>query len=319
MKRFTRPILVLTLAILALIGTVQANTPLQSIRINDKNTDQLIVSFDASVTLTDARGFRLIGGSSRIERLLSGSGTTQLVFKLTDHVLPDDRFEFLYWSELGNARVASKKMSSIGKITATNSILEYQGSGQLYFVSTRGSDNNSGKTKNQPFRTVNKAQSVVQPGDYILLKRGDIFSNTYINAQKSGSKGKYITFGAYGTGNKPVIEHGNINTFTIADKSYIQVDNLHFKTNGSGETGVYIIGNSQYPVVSNCRIEGKGKPHYGVNYGISDGAAKAVVYPQVLNNYVTGFRWNIRSSGYPYNGSHEVIGGVIENNRCADN
>lgn len=319
MKKFTRPILVLILAVLAFASSVQANSSLQSIRISDKNTDQLVVSFSAPVSLTSAHGFRLIGGSSRIERLLSGSGTTQLVFQLTDHVLPDDRFEFLYWSELGNARIASKKMGSIEKISANNAINEYQGGGQLYYVSTGGSDNNSGKSKDQPFRTINKAQSVVQPGDYILLKRGDVFGNTYIMAQKSGSEGNYITFAAYGSGNKPVIEHDNVNTFTIADKSYIQVDNLHFKTNGSGETGVYIIGDSKYPVVSNCRIEGQGKPHYGVNYGISDGAAKAVVYPQVLNNYITGFRWNIRSSGYPYNGTHEVIGGIIENNRCADN
>ena len=318
MKRFTRPVLGSILAMLMLTGSIQANSSLQSVEIDSKNTDRLIVSLSAPITLDNATGFRLVGGSSRIERLLSGSGTAQLIFKLTDHVLPDDRFEFLYWAELGNAYTTSGKAGSIEKTPVTNQTKEYQGDGQLYYVSTNGSDSNNGKSE-FPFRTIDKAQSVAQPGDYILLKRGDTFKNTYIEAKNSGREGKYITFAAYGIGNKPVIEHESENTFTIADRDYIQVDNLHFKVHGSGETGVYITGNSKNPVVSNCRIEGFGSCHYGVNYGINDGAAKIVEYPQVLNNYITGFRWNIRSSGYPYNGTHEVKGGLIENNRCADN
>ncbi len=210
-------------------------------------------------------------------------------------------------------------MGSISEVSVSNDAKAYRGAGRLYYVSTGGSDQNSGTSEEHPFRTVNKAQSVMQPGDFVLLRRGDVFKNTYIDVKKSGAPQKYITFAAYGTGDKPVIEHGDKNTFSIADRSYIHVDNLHFITRGSGETGVYIVGNTNYPIVSNCRIEGIGKPHYGVNYGIKDGAAKRVVYPQVLNNYITGFRWNIRSSGYPYDGTHEVKGGLIENNRCADN
>ena len=319
MKRLTRSLLGSMLTVMLLASFVQANPILQSIRIDEDNTNHLIVSFATPVTLTDTEGFRLIGGSSRIEQLLSGSGTTQLTFKLTDHVLPDDQLEFLYWTKLGNARTPSGKMGSIEKVAVDNQAKQYKGNGQLFYVSTSGSDSNNGKSKSLPFRTVDRAQSEVQPGDYILLKRGDTFNNAYIEAKRSGSKDRYITFAAYGTGNKPVIEHGYKNTFTIADKNYIQVDNLHFKVKGSGETGVYIVGNSAYPVVSNCRVEGIGAPHYGINYGIKDGAAKVVTYPQVLNNYVTGFRWNIRSSGYPYDGTHEVKGGLIENNLCADN
>ena len=319
MKRLTRSLLGSMLIVMLFAGFVQANPILQSIRIDEGNTNHLIVSFATPVTLTDTEGFRLIGGSSRIEQLLSGSGTAQLTFKLTDHVLPDNRFEFLYWTKLGNARTPSGKMGSIEKVAVDNQAKQYKGNGQLFYVSTSGSDSNNGKSKSRPFRTVDRAQSEAKPGDYILLKRGDTFNNAYIEVKRSGSKSRYITFAAYGTGNKPVIEHGYKNTFTIADKNYIQVDNLHFKVKGSGETGVYIVGNSAYPVVSNCRVEGIGAPHYGINYGIKDGAAKVVTYPQVLNNYVTGFRWNIRSSGYPYDGTHEVKGGLIENNLCADN
>ncbi len=319
MERLLKTLAVLLFAVLIAANTTEANSRLQDVRIPQKKTNQLVVSFSAPVILTDATGFRLIGGASRIARLLSGSGTTELTFELTDYVLPDDRFEFLYWSELGGARVGSEKLASVSKISVDNEARAYLGAGRLFYVSTAGSDTNSGTSKDRPFRTIDRAQSVVRPGDYILIKRGDIFKNTFIDVKKSGSLGKYITFATYGSGSKPVIEHDYKNTCSIADRNYVQIDNLHFKTNGSGETGVYIVGNTNYPIVSNCRIEGKGKPHYGVNYGIKDGAAKKVVYPQVLNNYITGFRWNIRSSGYPYDGTHEVVGGLIENNRCADN
>ncbi len=319
MKKFTRALPKVLLLILFLNSSAQANSMLSNARIDSNTGNRLIVSFNAPVSIKDASGFRLVGGVSRIERLLSGNGTNQLVFKLTRRALPDDRFKFLYWSEMGNARHGSKMMDGIAPTAVSNQVKSYKGEGRLYYVSTSGKDSNDGRSTARPFRTIDRAQSASKAGDYILLKRGDVFKNTYITAKKSGKADQYITFATYGSGNKPVIEHNNVNTFTIADRDYVHVDNLHFKVYGSGETGVYITGSSRYPVVSNCRVEGFGKPHYGVNYGINDGASKVVVAPKVLNNHITGFRWNIRSSGYPYNGTHEVKGGLIENNLCTHN
>ena len=275
--------------------------------------NRLVVKFNEPVGAKSAKGFRLAGGVARIEALIAGSGTTQLTFSLTDHVLPDDWFSLLYWPELGDARLGSKQLTGQSTVV-TNRASLYRGKGTIYYVSTAGNDAYHGTDSAYPLRTIDQAQMLAHAGDYILLKRGDTLSNTFIDVKKSGQPGQYLTFGAYGQGPKPIIEHDWKDIITIADQNYVLIDNLHLKVKGDGETGVYMMGNTNYPVVSNCRVEGSGKPHYGINYGKNDGPGKAVVYPMILNNHVTGFLWNICSSGFPYDGTHEVMGGLIENN-----
>jgi len=75
-----------------------------------------------------------------------------------------------------------------------------------YYVSaTTGSDNNDGLTNKTPFKTLKKiSASTFLPGDSILLKRGDRW-NERLKLRSSGSPGKPITLGAYGTGKKPQI------------------------------------------------------------------------------------------------------------------
>jgi parallel beta-helix repeat protein len=75
-----------------------------------------------------------------------------------------------------------------------------------YLSSTSGSDSNSGTSSSSPWKTLNKLNSFhnLQPGDYVLFKRGDTFYGS-ITISNSGSAGNPITFGAYGTGPKPII------------------------------------------------------------------------------------------------------------------
>lgn len=79
-----------------------------------------------------------------------------------------------------------------------------------YFSSTDGNDsrtNAQAQSSSTPWKSIDKLNSVftsLQPGDQVLFKRGDIFYGG-INISKSGSAGAPIVFGAYGSGNKPVI------------------------------------------------------------------------------------------------------------------
>lgn len=276
--------------------------------------DRLVIEFGETVVTTNGEGFRLVGGAARIQALAYGSGSTQLVFSLTDHVLPDDRFTLLYWADLGDTRFASQRLADQSNIPVINRADEYRGEGTVYYVSTAGRDAYYGTTPDHPLRTVAQAQQLAQPGDYVLLRRGDVFRDTFIDIRKSGQADRYLTIGAYGQGKKPVIEHDWKDIITVADQNYVLIDNLHLRVRGDGEKGIYLMGNCRYPVVSNCRVEGLGNPHFGINYGKNDGADGTVVYPRVLNNEVSGFLWNISSNGYPYDGTHEVRGGLIENN-----
>src|SRR5665647_633270 len=76
-----------------------------------------------------------------------------------------------------------------------------------YYISSSGSDTNNGTSTSTPWKTLSKLNayfSSLQPGDNVLLNRGDVFYGS-INVIKSGSFGSPITIGAYGSGAKPVI------------------------------------------------------------------------------------------------------------------
>ena len=75
-----------------------------------------------------------------------------------------------------------------------------------YLSSSSGSDNNSGTDASSPWRSIDKLNSFnnLQPGDNVLFKRGDTFYGS-IKVNNSGNSGSPITYGAYGSGAKPVV------------------------------------------------------------------------------------------------------------------
>ncbi len=74
-----------------------------------------------------------------------------------------------------------------------------------YYVSSSGNDSNAGTSESTPWKTLTKVNSFTpKPGDQILFKRGDEWSGS-ITVKASGTSSSRITYGAYGTGNKPKI------------------------------------------------------------------------------------------------------------------
>jgi len=60
-----------------------------------------------------------------------------------------------------------------------------------YYVSTKGSDSNPG-TFDKPWKTIGKANSMLQPGDIVYIRVGT-YEET-INPSRSGTEGNYITY-----------------------------------------------------------------------------------------------------------------------------
>jgi len=80
---------------------------------------------------------------------------------------------------------------------------------RTWYVSNSGNDSNSG-TQALPWLTIAKVnRSSLNPGDQILFERGGIWREE-LSVPSSGNAGKPIIFGAYGTGNKPVISGADI-------------------------------------------------------------------------------------------------------------
>lgn len=80
-----------------------------------------------------------------------------------------------------------------------------------YYVSASGSDSNDGRSPATPFKTAAPINAItLRPGDSVLFKRGDTFTNLHLQAKGSGkkTKGDWITLGAYGTGSNPLFQDG---------------------------------------------------------------------------------------------------------------
>lgn len=73
--------------------------------------------------------------------------------------------------------------------------------GTTYYVSPRGSDSNTGTSPSAAWRTVARAnKAAVNPGDGVLFEGGQVFTDAALMPSRSGSSGKPIVYGSYGTG-----------------------------------------------------------------------------------------------------------------------
>ena len=91
-----------------------------------------------------------------------------------------------------------------------------------YYVSNTGSDSANGLTVDTPWQTISKVNgSSFSPGDSVLFKRGDTWRETLI-VPSSGVSGNPITFGAYGSGNAPIINGAELlsGTWTNAGSNH---------------------------------------------------------------------------------------------------
>ncbi|WP_254448480.1 right-handed parallel beta-helix repeat-containing protein [Spirosoma rhododendri] len=121
-----------------------------------------------------------------------------------------------------------------------------------YYVAANGSDGNSGRSVDSPFQSLAKASSLsLQPGDQVLLRRGDTFRGT-LYVRQSGASGNPIVVDAYGSGNKPVIAGSTLIT------GWNNVGNNTWQAScpscGSRVTGVYrdntVLPLGRYPNLS---------------------------------------------------------------------
>jgi parallel beta-helix repeat protein len=73
-----------------------------------------------------------------------------------------------------------------------------------YYVASNGSDSNNGTSTSSTWNLAKVNSFTFSPGDNILFNRGDVFYGT-ITVNQSGTPGNPITYGAYGSGNNPII------------------------------------------------------------------------------------------------------------------
>lgn len=83
-------------------------------------------------------------------------------------------------------------------------------SAMTYYVDCGGSDSNLGTSTSAPWQTLAKVNnSSFSPGDSVLFKAGCTWREQ-LTVSSSGSAGKPVTFGAYGTGPAPIISGADL-------------------------------------------------------------------------------------------------------------
>jgi len=121
----------------------------------------------------------------------------------------------------------------------------------FYVDGSNGNDSNPG-TASSPWKTIGKANTTLQPGDTVLIKKGTYRQS--IKPSRSGSSGRYITFSRYQ--NDEAVITGVGEAVDLRSRQYIVVDGLTIK-DVSGHF-VNMRGNSNRNIIKNCRMEGAG-------------------------------------------------------------
>ena len=79
-----------------------------------------------------------------------------------------------------------------------------------YYVSATGNDVNAGTSEATAWKTIARVQQQMvnlAPGDQVLFQRGGTFPGE-LDIYQNGTEGSPIVFGAYGTGEAPIISGG---------------------------------------------------------------------------------------------------------------
>jgi hypothetical protein len=200
-----------------------------------------------------------------------------------------------------------------------------------YYVASSGNDAWSGLSINTPWASLAKASSVaLQPGDRVLLKRGDAFSGT-LKISSSGTSTSMIEISDYGTRSKPLplLEHGgcidvsgsyvtvaNVDTHSCTYAGVTlrgTADHLYSSVTTNNVAGVYVAPGSTYAVVANNVIKDNNRMEVLTPTPTNDdnGAFGVLVrgdYASITQNTITGS--NAFSYDYVRDGSAVEISGA---------
>jgi Right handed beta helix region/Protein of unknown function (DUF1565) len=198
---------------------------------------------------------------------------------------------------------------------------ESHAAGNTYYVATNGNDGNPG-TQTQPFRTIQKAANIVNPGDTVVVRDGT-YQTSGISAmaeiRRSGAPNHWITFRAehqwkaildcagatYWCFNVPT---ANIGYIRIEDFEMKHAKNAAAKLNASGlhhfvfkgnnfhhNTGAgALLGNARFYEIDSNYFHDNGGPEYvNHDHGLYSGGTDVMVKNNLFAHHVHG--WAIQT------------------------
>jgi len=131
---------------------------------------------------------------------------------------------------------------------------------RIYYIdSSNGSDTNDGLSPKTAWKTVNKVNqswSIIDTGDDILFKRGEIFNDATLNIEKGGTESDSLVIGAYGSGEKPILSHASGGIKCLKPNlGYITVKDISFQDITKSHAVLFQADNLSHITISNCDID----------------------------------------------------------------
>ena len=144
-------------------------------------------------------------------------------------------------------------------LLAALSVFATTASAATYYVSqSAGNDNNSGLSTVAPWQSLARASTVALiAGDSLLLKAGDTW-NEELQPKGNGTAASPILIGAYGTGNKPVLDRLDYtqdrNGIHLINQAGFKIVGIEFTHCMSGIYAEYAVGspNQNYLWIEDC-------------------------------------------------------------------
>lgn len=193
----------------------------------------------------------------------------------------------------GTLSFTTNSATAVAPVTLSGTGVDQSGtnascSGTTYYVSNSGNDSNNGVSTSSPWKTVAKVvafEPSLRPGDCVLFQRGGIWYEQLTLSNVNGTQSYPITFGNYGTGNRPIIDGASSvatciyangrGSGTTPPFAYITVDG--FECRNTTQYGIYFHnwGTPGYPgspgiVVKNSDIHNTGPGAYAGGTGAFD-------------------------------------------------
>jgi Right handed beta helix region len=149
-------------------------------------------------------------------------------------------------------------------------------SGTIYYVSSAGSDSNSGMSPAQAWRSVARVDAAhLSPGDGVLFQGGQTFSDQVLMPSSSGTAAQPIVFGSYGSGVATItqgawfVEHDLAFEHLAFEKTFyggsatqgasddVFLDGVSISLPG-GNQALGLYSNGDHWVIENSQISGTG-------------------------------------------------------------
>ena len=114
-----------------------------------------------------------------------------------------------------------------------------------YYVDADAADDTGTGAIDDPWKTINKANTTVAVGDTVYFQKGDTWQETWVAITAApSSEGERITYSAYGTGARPIFKQPNSElattaTAVMASKHYFTFNGIAFDGNGANQAMPY--------------------------------------------------------------------------------